>query len=496
MQSIKETDNKHQPLFIKTLSILAFLLVCRLIANWLIPLNDVTEARYGEIARKMLETGNWVTPLHDYGVPFWAKPPLSTWLSALSMTVFGINEFAVRLPGLLLSMGVLWLVWGLAKKHSGAITAMFAVVVLAGSLDFFLDAGAVMTDPSLLFCITLAQVAFWYAMVDKHRGWSYLFFVGLGLGLLAKGPIALVIVGLNVFFWVLIRNEWLNLWKRLPWIKGTLLMLAIALPWYIIAEQRTPGFLNYFLVGEHFHRFVNPGWTGDKYGMAHDEPWGMIWVFAVAGVFPWSILGCLWLGRFWRRLPEFCRDSDGWVLFILIGTLAPLCFFTFASNIIYPYVIPALPAFSLYFAEMWSRSYSSLEPSKWIFRSAVVVGSLFLISAIVIEIKPDLAKSQKDVIAAWQKQHPTTGSHLVYWDLVKIFSAEFYSHGLVSVANDKNSLCHLISNQKDNYIVVNTKLLSQVPEELLKQLTEIETIRLNGSTMKLMKSPAMVNCIS
>ena len=60
------------------------------------PLMDPTEARYGEIARKMLETGNWVMPQFDYGVPFWGKPPLSTWLSATSMAMLGSNEFAAR----------------------------------------------------------------------------------------------------------------------------------------------------------------------------------------------------------------------------------------------------------------------------------------------------------------------------------------------------------------------------------------------------------------
>jgi 4-amino-4-deoxy-L-arabinose transferase-like glycosyltransferase len=91
-------------------------LALRILGMWLLPLTDTTEARYGEIARKMVETGNWVTPLHnydvsrdvcaatacislpshDFGLPFWAKPPLSTWASAVSMTIFGVNEFAAR----------------------------------------------------------------------------------------------------------------------------------------------------------------------------------------------------------------------------------------------------------------------------------------------------------------------------------------------------------------------------------------------------------------
>src|SRR6185369_1388999 len=57
------------------------------------PLMDSTESRYAEIARKMQETGNWITPQFDYGVPFWGKPPLSTWLAAAAMSLFGVNEF-------------------------------------------------------------------------------------------------------------------------------------------------------------------------------------------------------------------------------------------------------------------------------------------------------------------------------------------------------------------------------------------------------------------
>src|SRR3990167_9953250 len=121
--------------------ILLFLFIVRIIAIYIIPLNDSTEARYGEIARIMLETHNWITPMQEYGIPFWAKPPLSFWLSALSMKCFGVNEFAARLPALILSIGILWLVWDLAKKYRGSQIAMFATLVLAGCLFFFLNAG-------------------------------------------------------------------------------------------------------------------------------------------------------------------------------------------------------------------------------------------------------------------------------------------------------------------------------------------------------------------
>jgi hypothetical protein len=74
------------------------LVLIRGIFNFSLPLMDKTEARYAEIARIMAETGNWVVPHIDYGVPFWAKPPLSTWASALSIFLFGDHAFFVRLP--------------------------------------------------------------------------------------------------------------------------------------------------------------------------------------------------------------------------------------------------------------------------------------------------------------------------------------------------------------------------------------------------------------
>ena len=123
------SKNTHQYIFV-----LLFLLVVRMIAMYYMPLNDSTEARYGEIARIMLEWGNWVTPMQEYGVPFWAKPPLSTWLSAGSMYLFGVNEFAVRLPALILSCVILWLVWSVAKVRSGTYIARMSVLVLAGSI--------------------------------------------------------------------------------------------------------------------------------------------------------------------------------------------------------------------------------------------------------------------------------------------------------------------------------------------------------------------------
>ena len=489
---IKTEKQTYQNYLTNAVFVLAFLLVARIIANYFIPLNDATEARYGEIARKMLETGNWVTLLHDYGIPFWAKPPLSTWLSALSMKLLGVNEFAARLPALILSIGILWLIWDLVKKHSGLNTALVSILVLASTIYFFLDAGAVMTDPSLLFCTTLSTVAFWHAIVNKNRQWSYVFFIGLGLGLLAKGPIAIVLVGLPLFFWVLLRNQWINLWRRLPWIKGTLVLVAIALPWYILAEIRTPGFLNYFIVGEHLNRFLVPGWTGDKYGVAHNAPKGMIWLYAVVGIFPWSIVGGKWFVTHRKKIPSLFQDEDGWMSYWCICMLAPLVFFTFAGNIIYPYVFPSLPAFALIFAEIWSRSKQSLNSSKWILYLSLLCGVFFLAVTLMFEIKPNwVAKTQKSVIGAWINQQPTRGSNLVYWEGKTQFSAQFYSAGIAKATQNTHDLCILLSNNLDNYLVINSKLVKEIPKDLFSKCKPVKTIVFKDEQMLLLHCPVL-----
>ncbi|MFT4059369.1 MAG: glycosyltransferase family 39 protein [Legionella sp.] len=486
---IKNDKLVRDKFFNHALFALMFLLICRLVSMYFIPLNDVSEARYGEIARKMLETGNWVTLFHDYGVPFWAKPPLSTWLSAASMKLFGVNELAVRLPGLLLSIAIVWLVWDLAKKHSGSTIATLSAIVLSGTLYFFLDAGTVMTDPSLIFCTTLVLVSFWHAVVNESKFWSYLFFVGIGLGLLAKGPVAGVLVGMPLFFWVLIRNQWLNLWKRLPWFKGILLVLAIALPWYILAELRTPGFLNYFIVGEHFHRFVTPGWTGDKYGYAHQEHWGMIWAFAVLGIFPWCFLGSAWLVKYRKGLPALFADNDGWLGYLFGCTVVPLFFFTFSSNIIYTYVFPSLPFFALFFTEYWVRAGVMLNAKKLIVGLSLITGVMFLVAAVVFNVMPNLvAKTQKPVINTWLHQNPAMGSKLVYWDYKTEFSAQFYSGGKVRNTQDNKVLCQLLANHVADYVVMHPEYIITISPEILPHLTQVGQVIAAGSPLLLLRS--------
>ena len=253
-------------------SLILFAILIRLFSLGLYPLMDTSEARYGEIVRLMVETNDWVIPYFDYGVPFLGKPPLFIWLSAVSFKIFGINEFAARLPSLICSLSTLALVWKLASYQMGQRQAKMSVLFLITSAMFLVLAGALLADPVMTLTITLILSGFWIGWHSQNESealrWQYLFFVGCGLALLAKGLAALVLAGGPIFFWCLPKGRLITLWHRFPWVRGIALAAVIALPWYISAEMRSPGLLEYMFIGEHFSRYLDSGWLGDEYGNA------------------------------------------------------------------------------------------------------------------------------------------------------------------------------------------------------------------------------------
>ena len=333
-------------------------LAIRLVAMAIYPVMDTTEARYAEISRLMVSSGDWAVPQFHNGVPFWGKPPLFAWLTAGSFKILGLNEFAARLPHFLLGLASLWLVFRCQQQSVSNKKQWLAVLILASTPLFFVSSGAVMTESGLLFSTTLAMTGFWLGtrpeQVNSRRsGWGLLFFAALGIGLLAKGPIALVLAGLPIFAWVLSGRHW-RLLLNLPWMPGLLLMMAIALPWYIVMERQSPGFIQYFIVGEHFLRFIQPGWQGDLYGNAHSEAPGMIWLLWFQATAAWGLLLAFIAGRHaascWRNRKWLSPALTHWQRYLLCWMLAPMVFFSFSGNILWTYVISGLPAFALLLA--------------------------------------------------------------------------------------------------------------------------------------------------
>jgi 4-amino-4-deoxy-L-arabinose transferase-like glycosyltransferase len=391
------------------------------------PLMDTTEARYGEMARLMVETGNWLTPQFDYNVPFWGKPPLFTWISAAGIELFGCSEFAVRFPHWLAGVVTIAFTAYFCKKTK--IAPYPAAVVLATCGIFAVASGAVMTDMLLTLSVTLTMLGFYLGWQSYEREnslnrngriWGYFGFVGLALGLLAKGPVAIVLVGLAVFPWLLlqhgVKGAFIQLWQRFPIIGGTALMLLIALPWYIAAERATPGFINYFIVGEHFKRFTVSGWQGDLYGSAHNQPRGTIWIYWLFSAAPWSFVLPVLL---WKRdIKELAGEHQGIISFLLLWMLSPLLLFSLAGNILPAYILPGIPALAILVALLLQKG-----DEKW-FKVTSLIAPVMLIGALIyLNLGTAEKRSDKALLTS------IDGSLPVFYVGKRPFSGQFYSRG-------------------------------------------------------------------
>ncbi len=401
------------------------------------PLMDSTESRYAEIARKMLETGDWLVPQFDYGVPFWGKPPLSTWLSAASMAAFGINEFAARLPSFLLLLCCGAPIAVLAASRGGRDQALWTLALFATTGLVFVAAGAVMTDPALALGTTLSMAGFWLAAhrQDRNRRAAAIaFFGGLAIGLLAKGPVAVVLTFLPIGAWLVWTRQWHGAWRGLPWFSGSALTLLLVVPWYWAAERASPGFLDYFLVGEHWKRFVEAGWKGDLYGAAHARPRGTIWLFWIAAALPWSLVGVAWLVRAAARRRAELRalGSDPWRAYLLLWTVAPMLFFTVSGNILATYVLPGLPAFALLVGDIWRPAGGDARGLRPAVRAVVAAGILVPLAFVAVvatqRTRFETVLSHKALVRAYEASREQGGDRLVYLGQ-RPASAEFYARG-------------------------------------------------------------------
>jgi len=455
------------------------LVLFRLVSLGLYPLMDTTEARYAEIARKMVELNDWITPWFDYGVPFWGKPPLSFWMTAMSFKLFGINEVAARLPHFVGGMLVMWIVWNWALRRSRT-EAYYSVTLLGGGILFYISSGTVMTDMWLLLGTLLSMRGFWIAVNNRNEAGSYqgwLFFIGLAMGLLSKGPIALVLTGLPIFFWLVFTKNFSRVWASLPWVRGSLLTLAMTVPWYVLAEIKTPGFLNYFLIGEHFQRFINPGWQGDLYGSAHYQPKGTIWLFMLVSWFPWSFLFPLMLVYLWvkRKLVRFPAENNDWYLYLLLWGFTPAIFFTVAGNILWTYVLPGVPGITLLLAG-WFANQKSINPvTKQRFLLAgltVTLSTLFVLVYLIQVTGIGEEHSAKSLISLYNSQN-TDNEKLFYYGNHP-YSASFYGEGKVEQVLDEDKLKRIIK-ANSVFLAIEEKARTKLSDDLLSNSKIIGT---------------------
>lgn len=433
-------------------------LVVRLISLFSFPLMDTTEARYGEMARIMAETGDWITPMFDYNVPFWGKPPIFTWISAAGIELFGINEFAVRVPHLLLT--VLMLVmsyWFVNSELKNKVLALTTVAITATSAVFIVVGGSVMTDTALTLAITLGMMSFWKFSQSEVKskeayGWGLFFAVAMSIGMLSKGPLTLVLVGISLFGWLAFNNQW-RLLLSFPWISSLGLFFVLSVPWYIAAELKTPGFLDYFIVGEHFKRFVVSGWEGDLYGSAHKEARGMIWVHWLGAALPWSPLLIWQTIKGLRSGDASEKGKPSLRSFLWCWMLAPMILFTMSGNILASYTMPAIPAMAILVA--MNINFESKKQFTLVKICGLSISVILIIVTGLLGNNLTSKQAEKGLLTSWKLQSNHTELPLYYVGK-RPFSGQFYSDGLAQQVTNKEEITI------PSYVVIDTKRIESI----------------------------------
>lgn len=295
------------------------------------------EARYAEIPREMLETGDWVTPRINRQ-PYFEKPPLFYWSNAIALRAFGENPYAARLTSRLSALAVAVMLLLALPRAEGPLAAL---IYLSSLLPFIL-ARLNLIDGLLTVSVAACLLSlreFARRRESGKRGllWISAAGVAAAAGTLAKGLVGLVLPGLIFVVWALLTKRPRLLRDALlspaPWI-----FLAITAPWFIAMERANTGFLEFFFVREHFQRYME--------GAKRSQTVFYFVPVLLAGFFPWVFF----LPKAARSLSPFSlarlrQQSD--TAFFLIWASAVFLFFSLSRSKLIPYLLPAFPALAI-----------------------------------------------------------------------------------------------------------------------------------------------------
>ena len=301
------------------------------------------EGRYADISREMVASGDWLTPRLN-GYKYFEKPPLQYWATAAAFAAFGMNEWTARLwTGLTGFLGVLLVFW--AGNRLFAPPAGLLSAAVAGSSALYAVVGHILTlDMALTFFMSASVLAFAVAQREpgeaERRRWMLLAWAGAALAVLTKGLVGVVLPAGAVAAYVLLHRDW-RLLSRLELLRGGLLFLAIAAPWFVMVSIANPEFARFFFIREHFERFLT------KEHGRYQPAWYFLPVLLV-GILPWILSLFPALRSAWARAAAAGFQTQR---FLLLWCAVVFVFFSASDSKLVAYILPLFPALSLLIGE-------------------------------------------------------------------------------------------------------------------------------------------------
>ncbi|HXA47078.1 MAG TPA: glycosyltransferase family 39 protein [Burkholderiaceae bacterium] len=334
------------------------------------------EGRYAEMAREMAATGDWITPRLN-ALKYFEKPPLQTWMNALTFELFGLGEWQARLWSGLCGLLGIGLVGYTGRRVFNPWVGTTAALVLASSFWWAGLSHINVLDMGLSGMMTLSLCGVLLAQREgasssEQRNWMLASWAGMALAFLSKGPIGIVLPGAVLVLYTLITREW-AIWKRLHLITGLILFTAIAAPWFVLVALKNPEHTRFFFYHENFERFTSK--------VHHRD--GPLYYFVpllMVGIVPWLgvLAQSIWAGG--RDVANGFRPK----IMLLIWAAFIFFFFSISSSKLPHYILPIFPALALLIATFLEHA----KARSW----ALAAGMLAVLGIAGFAALPYLAK--------------------------------------------------------------------------------------------------------
>jgi 4-amino-4-deoxy-L-arabinose transferase-like glycosyltransferase len=335
-------------------------------------LTDRDEGSNAEAAREMVETGNWISPTLNYE-PRFAKPVFVYWLMSLAYLLGGVSEFTARLPSAVSGVAVILLLYWFLRRVRGETVAFLGAVMLLLNVEIVAIGRLALTDGVLMFFTTFAVFGFWLGLHGRgaERQFFWLFYAGMALGTLTKGPVGVLIPLFAVVPYLTVTHRWREFWRVGYPVAGTAVFVLLAAPWYIAMLAVHGARYSTSVQGDTVGRFFNVigGHSGTVF---------FYLPVLFLGFFPWS--GFLPVALYqsyqrWRReaasksttewsVPPALEDHAAGheldrlaALWLVTGFL----FFSLSATRLPHYIAPLFPAAAIVAASFWYRCLTDAE---------------------------------------------------------------------------------------------------------------------------------------
>lgn len=343
------------------------------------------EARYTEIPRYMVVSGDYVTPRLN-GIKYFEKPPLMYWLEASSIKLFGVQEWALRFwPAFLGLLTCLATYFSAARLYSRQV-GIFAAIILASSILFNFISRLIILDVAVTCFLTLTLYSFLLATQAKTKKQQtvYLafFFINAALSVLSKGLIGIVIPGAIIILWAVVTRQYRQILLGFK-LWGIFLFFAIAAPWHILVARENPEFLWFYFVHEHFLRYLTSV-HGRSQTFFYFTP------LVVFGWFPWV---AYFLVSFWENIKKFWREKfncSSELAYLLIWPLFIFFFFSISNSKLIPYITPAFPPLAILVGKTISEIWDGQRDDRRIISLSCGVSFLFIVAVCLVAYKRGL----------------------------------------------------------------------------------------------------------